>query len=538
MIHFDEIACLLYLEGQLEDSRARELDAHARECAACRDLLHALERESQLLTGALTEENESMPARLLGSPAWVWPAWIWTLAFGAFAAGAYWIWTDGISPWFDQLSNAGFGGTNLVSMMLFGGAFWEGWADLVDIIQIAALLVVVIVALSLVRRRLRRPTAIAIVLPALLFVAALALPQPAGAAEMRHGRAVFIPASETIHNDLIVSGPSVRIDGTVEGDLIVFSRDLTVTGHVTGDVIAFAGQALIAGTVDGNVRLLSHSAILQASVAKNVTAITSSITVTPKANVGGGMIALAGEADLDGKIQRDLLGIIGRTDLDSFIGGQVWIRGATLDVASTAEIAGPVTFQGREKPSVAAGAKLASPIRLEIAQEVGRSRRSRVRQAIHEIFSYAAALLAGILLLTVLPGFFRAASRETRAIGLPLGVGALALISGVFIVVLGALLMFVGVSAGLAGALLYAPILYLAQIFVGAWLGNIILGEASIQTGAVIARMAVGLLILHVAGLIPVLGGIMWLVVLLWGTGAVLMGFYRMSRVESAPLAA
>lgn len=536
MIHFDEMACLLYLEGQLDDARAREFAAHAGECAACRDLLRAFEHESKFLTGALTEENESMPARLLGSQAWSWPSWVWALAFGAFAAGAYWLWTDGVGPWFDQLSNAGFGGTNLMSMMLFSGAFWEGWADLVDIIQIAALLVVVIVALSLVRRRLRRTTAVAIVVPALLF--ALALPQPAAAADVRHGRAVFVPAGETIHNDLVVTGPSVRIDGTVEGDLIVFSRDLTVTGHVTGDVLAFAGQALISGTVDGNVRIIAHSTILQASIGKNVSAIASSLTVTPKGNVGGGVIAIAGEADLDGKIGRDLLGMIGRSDLDGLIGGQVWIRGGSLNVASTAELDGPVTFQGREKPSVAAGAKLASPIRLEITQEVVRSRRSVTRQAIHEIISYGAALLAGILLLTVLPGFFRATLRETGMIGLPVGVGALALISGVFVLILGVLLAFVGVTAGVAGVLLYAPILYLAQVFVGAWLGDKILGVTVTSTGAMIGRMALGLLILHVAGLIPVLGGLMWMVVLLWGTGAILMGFYRMSRRESAALPA
>src|ERR1039458_2172437 len=250
------------------------------------------------------------------------------------------------------------------------------------------------------------------------------------------------------------------------------------------------------------------------------------------------MISLAGQADLDGKIRRDLLGIIGASELDGLIGGQVWIRGATLEVASTAEIDGPVTFQGREQPSVAAGAKLASPIHLEITQEVVRSRRSVARQAIHEIFSYTAALLAGILLFTVLPGFFRATLREARAIGLPVGVGALALISSVFVLVLGILLVFVGVGAGLAAVLLYAPILYLAQVFVGAWLGNKILSAPPVDTGAAIGRIALGLLSPHAVGLIPVLGGLMWLVVLLWGTGAVLMGFYRMSRVESAVLPA
>ena len=49
MTHFDEMACLLYLEGQLEPSRAREMTLHLSECAECRTLLHALERESHKL---------------------------------------------------------------------------------------------------------------------------------------------------------------------------------------------------------------------------------------------------------------------------------------------------------------------------------------------------------------------------------------------------------------------------------------------------------------------------------------------------------
>ncbi len=537
MNHFDEMACMLYLEGQLDPARAQELIAHTGACADCRTLLHALESESHLLSAALMEENESIPARLLGARSWSTPAWVWTLAFGVFAAGAYWLWTDGISPWLDQLSNAGFGGTDLVSMILFSGAFWEGWGDMADLVQIAALIVVVGGALLLIRRHLaRRVSAIAIVVVALLF--ALALPQPAGAADVRRGRSVYVPAGETIHNDLIVAGPSVRVDGTIEGDLIVFTRDLTVTGHVNGDVIAFASQALIDGSVDGNVRVFTQGTTLEGSVGKNVSAITNSFDLTPKGSVGGGLIALAGSADLDGKIQHDLLGIIGRTDLDGLIGGQAWIRGENLTVASTAQVGGPTEFHGREQPVVASGAKLASPIQVEITQEVRRSRRSTGVQVIHEIFSYGAALLAGILLITVFPGFYRAALRETLAIGLPIGVGALALFTGAFLIILGILLLFVGVSAGIATVLGYVLVCYLAQIFVGAWLGNKILGESPNNANTAIGRLALGLLILHVAGLIPVLGVLTWLAVGLWGTGAVLLGFYRMSRVEVAPLPA
>ena len=535
MIHFDEMACLLYIDGQLDSPRVREMDAHLAECASCRTLLRALQHEAAMLSSALTEENEAIPARLFGEQTRTMPSWIWTLAFGAIAACAYFLWIDGVGPWISQLNSAGFGGTDLFSMILFSGAFWEGWSDMIDVIQIGAGILAALVVIGWLRRRLRRTAAVAVVMPALLF--ALALPPRASAADVRRGRAVTIAAGEVVHNDLIVAGPSVRIDGTVEGDLIVATRNLNVTGHVTGDVIGFTGVAMIDGVVDGNVRVISRSLILQGLVAKNVSAITNSFDLASKGNVGGEAILISGDADLDGKIQRDLLGLIPTSDIEGLVGGEMWIRGGSLTVASTAELRGPATFAGPQQPTVESGAKLASPIHTEITQEVRRNRRSTARVVVRAIFAYAGALVVGILLLLVFPGFFRAALRETGAIGLPIGVGALALLAGMFLIVMGILLLFLGIGAGVAAVMAYAPILYVAQVFVGAWLGNRILGELFANTSAVVGRIALGLLIVRGIGLIPVVGGLMWTAVFLWGTGAVLMAFYRMSRVESAPTA-
>ena len=532
MNHFDEMTGLLFLDGQLDAARSRELAAHIEACSACRELLHALQHETTLLTAALTEDNEPLPARLISERTRRLPSWAWTLAFGAFAAAVYWFWIDGIAPWFDQLSNAGFGGTDMFSMIVFSGAFWEGWGDMMDAIQIGALILAAIVAIGWIRRRMRRPVALAVVVTALSF--AVALPQPASAAEVRRGQSISVPAGETVHNDLIVTGASVRIEGVVEGDVIAFTRDLTVTGHVTGDVIAFSQEAMIDGIVDGNVRVFSGAVNLQGVVGKNVSALGRSVDTVSKATVGGGMIVLAAEADLDGKMQRDLLGLIGRTDLDGFVGGQSYIRGGTLTVASSAEIRGPATFVGREQPVVESGAKLASPLRTELTQETRRTRQSGVRGVFRAIFAYLAAVGAGILLLVVFPGFFHATLRAAGSVGLPIGIGAIAIVSGGFLLVAGVLLVFLGSGAGVATALAYAPILYAAQVFVGTWLGERIMGRSPESASAVIGRMAVGLLILHVVRLIPVLGGLVGLVVVLWGSGAVLVGFYRMSRVEIA----
>jgi len=532
MIHFDEMACLLYLEGQLEPARAREMALHVQECADCRTLLHALERESHVLSAALTEDNEAMPARILSPRSWGVPSWVWTLAFGVFAFGAYWLWVESVDPWLQQLSNAGFGGTNFVSMLLFSGAFWEGWSYLINVLQVVAVVLVGVAAVGLLRRRFRRPTAIAAMMSMMALALAVALPQRAAATEIRRDESVLVPAGEVVHSDLIATGASVRVEGTVEGDLIAFTGTLIVTGHVTGDIIAFAGQLRMEGTVDGNIRVISHTASVDGTVAKNVAFIGDTFDLTERGQLGGSLITIASDGDLDGKIHRDLLGLISRTSLDGAVGGEMWVRGKSLRIGSSGEIDGRATFRGTRKPVIAAGAKLAMPLNVETQGETQRFLVSGLRLLVNEIVGFGMALLLGVLLVTVLPGFFRATLRETGRIGVPIGIGALALVIGVFVLVLGVLLILVGVGAGVAGVLAYAPILYIAQIFVGAWLGNRILGEASNTTGSIVGRMAFGLMILHAAGIIPFLGGLIWLTVGLWGTGAVLLGFYEMSRAE------
>ena len=533
MIHFDEMACLLYLEGQLDAARSRELSAHVEECGACRDLLNALKRETNLLSSALTEDDEPFPARLITEEAPGLPSWVWTLAFGILTAGAYWLWVDGISPWVQGLNSAGFGGTDLFSMIIFSGAFWEGWGDMFDAIQVGALILAAIVGIAWLRRRLRRSAVIAAVMSALALLAAS--PQSASAAEVRRGKSISVPAGETLHNDLVATGASVKIEGTVDGDVIAFTRDLSVTGHVTGDVIAFSQEAVIDGTVDGNVRVFSRGVMLQGAVAKNVTAFGSSVDSVSKSSIGGGMIVLAGEADLDGKMQRDLLGLIGTSDVDSTIGGQLWIRGANLTVGSAADIHGTATFVGPQQPTVQAGAKLASPIQTEITQEVRRKRRTGARVVMRAIFGYLVAVAVGALLLMVFPGLYRAAVSEAGKFAVPIGVGAVALGAGLFLLILGALLLFVGVGAGIAAVLAYAPVLYVSQLIIGAWLGAKMMGEGPAAPSAAIARIAAGLLALRVVELIPVLGWFVGFVVILWGSGAVLIAFYRIARAENAP---
>src|ERR1700730_17725879 len=105
MQHLDEMTCLLYIERQLDRARAQEVFAHTQECAACRTLLRALERESRLLTRAMLEEEEPLPARLdyFRARARQSMQWIWIVALGLAATGVYALYTGYVEPWQQQL---------------------------------------------------------------------------------------------------------------------------------------------------------------------------------------------------------------------------------------------------------------------------------------------------------------------------------------------------------------------------------------------------------------------------------------------------
>src|SRR5258708_22697440 len=109
MQHLDEMTCLLYIERQLDRARAQEVSAHTQDCVACRTLLRALERESRLLTRAMLEEEEALPARLarVQERARRSMQWIWTLAFGLAATAQYALYTGYIGPWQTALAVAG-----------------------------------------------------------------------------------------------------------------------------------------------------------------------------------------------------------------------------------------------------------------------------------------------------------------------------------------------------------------------------------------------------------------------------------------------
>jgi cytoskeletal protein CcmA (bactofilin family) len=533
--HFDEMTGLLYLESQLDESRERGVSAHLARCPSCRALLGALEKEGVWLRESLLSDEESIPARILAQPERRTAGWGWVVAFGLGVGGAYTLWTGVVEPSITQAAQAGFTQGNILTMLFFTGAFWKGWDTMRNLPEFLAAATLGTVAIWLLRKHWQRFTTIAFVMSSL--VCALALPPSAGAAQVERGEPTYtLPAGQEIKNDLIVTAARARIDGDVDGDLISFSDSLSVNGHVKGDVIALGREITLNGPVDGNVRVWCESISLNSTVAKNVSAWVGQFVLDEKGSVGGSVTLGAGNSELDGQVGGDLLAFVGDLTINGHLDRDATIRAGRLAIGSSAEIDGQTKYraESHSQPEIASGAKLASPI--ETIMSHRGPDYARPGYYWHEVLLWGASFLFGLVLLLMVPRFFADAVQEIGKAGPAFGFGALFLFATpIAIIIAGATI--VGLGLGISALFLYLISIYAAQVFIGSWLGEKVLGFSA-GVGPAVARLAVGLAIVRLLRMIPFAGWWFGLIITVWGLGALVLAAHSRMRAQSVPAAA
>jgi cytoskeletal protein CcmA (bactofilin family) len=522
--HYDEMTLLLYLEGQLESERARNISAHTGSCPACSALLRSLQHEGLWLRESLTASDEAIPARLLEAPSAGVP-WGWVMSLGMGAAGVYGLWSGVVEPWQQRFEQAGFTQGNLLSMLFFSGALWKGWGEMRNLVEILATGVVMVIVAMLLRHNWRRWTTVGVVMGALVF--ALAIPPAAMAGQFCKGEPNYtLPAGQTINTDAFVAADTTRIDGDVNGDLFAAGHTVIVNGHVTGDVFGFSQVLQINGRVDGNIRGWSQSISIAGSVGKNVLAGADSLDIDPKGSVGGSATVFAGDVNLNGPVGRDVMTYGKNFSVDNKIGGNLQVSAHNISIDSGASIAGGMTYKGDQSPKIDPGAKISGALKPIFAEHIPNYKKPRYYW--HLVLSWAASFLFGLALILAIPAFFTDVLRALDRVGMSGGMGFLA-VAGVPFAAIIACITIVGLPVGITTVLLYIVGLYSAHVFVGAWIGRKILGEGS-GSGALLGRLALGLAILSAVKLVPWLGSIVVAIVVLWGSGAIAVTVYRRLR--------
>jgi hypothetical protein len=227
---------------------------------------------------------------------------------------------------------------------------------------------------------------------------------------------------------------------------------------------------------------------------------------------------------LDGHVGRDLLAFAGQSNISGDIGGAAKIYGGELNIDSSADIRGPVDFEGDKEPQVSAQAKLASPV--HFVKHTHGPDYSNPHYYIWQLIWVSAYILFGLVLFALMPAFSSQAVNSLQEhLGATLGLAVLVGF-GLFVAALIACVTVVGLFVGLATLALWCGTLYFGLVVVGAQVGQWLMGRTK-ELWPLVGRMCVGVVIIRVLAMTPQVGWIFKYGAAFWGLGAISLVIFR-----------
>jgi len=350
---------------------------------------------------------------------------------------------------------------------------------------------------------------------------------------------------------MVKKGQSVVIgeEEGIDDDLMVFARTLDIRGMINGDVYAFAQNVNIAGDIDGtiftgaatiDIDVMAARSIwagggtvnISGDIMNNVVLFGGGIRIDENAMVGKDLKVYGGEVKVEGEVNGSI-----KVGADRFImagrSGQVTVEAKEVTISSPARITGDLIVRGKKEPTIETGAVIEGETKFEETKEAKGEEKAFIAIApliasliwLAKIILFIAKILVGVIMIALLKNYLRRIidtliTRPWHS----LGWGFLGLIViPVSVVIL--FIILVGFPFAFLGLYVYTILLYLSSIIVGLVIGELIIrlfkteGEISLYLSLI-----VGVLVLSFVELIPVLGILIRIATVLFGSGALLFG--------------
>lgn len=342
--------------------------------------------------------------------------------------------------------------------------------------------------------------------------------------KLRTGDTVTVPAGETVDGDLYLFAGTVTVDGDIDGDLTVFGGQVTLNGTVTGDVLAAAGSVSIGGQVDGDVRTASGQVTVSGVVGEDMFAVGGQASLASSGTVGGDLIAAGGQVTVAGDVAGSIEGSAGTYSRTGSVGGTEHMVVSPSE-AEPETVAGDLLFDAvRHLVVLVLFSALALWLLPRILSTGERTLRLRpwasLGGGVLACIGYIVFVIVAILLMILLAILF----------------GLLTLGSLVGIEFIAGLLTVGGVSF-----LFVLAIAYFADLVVGLTLIRLVAPASSESRWRELGLLSAGALVVVVVTSLPIVGGWVKLLVVLFGLGALAVaawGAWRSRRTPPTPAAA
>lgn len=381
------------------------------------------------------------------------------------------------------------------------------------------------------QNRSRRQKIVMLTTSFLAFVMALAIITPAAAAEFVSGDNPRIPASRTLDDDVYMAGNDATIAGTVNGDALVACRDLNMSGTIEQSLMVAAQDIEISGSVGRAVRAAGNEIRVSGTIGGDLVAAGSRVVVESGAVITGDIISAA-DLEMLGEVGGDIRATGDSIRIDGPVRGDVDLTSDNIVLGQNADLAGDFTYTSNDDAAVADQAQIAgiteqqSPDSrsLDNATDVGNG-------AIFELFRLLAALVAGLVVILVMPRATVSVAESIQQRAGPSLLLGLILLVAIPITAIVLMVTVIGIPIGIISLAVMMIVLYLSQVFVGTAIGRWVLPDSwgDRGRGFNLLAMALGVILLGALRLIPVpaVGFVIAALTALLGLGAVFIGLRR-----------
>lgn len=344
---------------------------------------------------------------------------------------------------------------------------------------------------------------------------------------LRQEEVVTLSKNEVIDNDFFAAGEKVVISGTINNDAYVAGGNIIVDGEIKGDLLVAGGNVTISGKVEGNIRAAGGDVNISGLVGKNATVAAGSARFDNSAQIQGNLVAGAGSLEIYGPVNGKMHVGAGSFTLANKVGGDLVAGVEDLTLTSNASVLGNLTYYSENQGDISQDSSISGKLTHNkiMHQKIDSEGMSQVLASLKtgfNIFNFLAAALLGSILLLLFPNFMqRSSDLIAKKPWVTLLVGLVTLVITPIIAVF-LLITIVGIPLGLFAMAAYLFIIYLSQIFVANFLGQKVLNYANQKFHPTLGLL-VGLLLLGVVGIIPIVGGLLKFLVILFGIGAYIL---------------
>jgi cytoskeletal protein CcmA (bactofilin family) len=324
--------------------------------------------------------------------------------------------------------------------------------------------------------------------------------------KLRTGDVVTVPSSETFDDNLYLLGGQVTLDGNVNGDLTAFGGLVQINGTVTGDLLVAGGRVLLVGTVDGDVRAAAGQVEITGSATGDLLVTGGQVSTFANSSIGGDMIVSGGQVTVDGDVDGSVVGSAGQYSSSGTIGGENKVtvqedeQAPNLVLGSTRQLLVIVVVGG---------------LMLLFVPRVLRAADNTLRT------NPVGSFLGGILSFVAYFGFVLVAGLVSLILAVVFTIillGPLAVLS-----ILGGIL-----AIGLVSYLFWLAVVFLADVVVALGLAHVVSRPGPDENRwRELLLLVLGAIVVVVLTSIPIAGGLIKLLVVLFGLGALAYAWWR-----------